>query len=198
MNIEHFRQLLIDLESYLNETNAPILEILNPGLSHDRVQNAFASLSLPEEVFVLYEWKNGSVIKDRHTLAKNWLFKMGIFISAKEAFELYNKKVNLDEFWTKNLIPLFKSGGGEFFLIDSNTESPTYRMIFFHSASAVDYDTMISRFDSLETLFATVLECFQLGIYKYNFESKMLDFDTIAERRVAKKYNIKADFYKLA
>ena len=67
MNIGHFRQLLIDLKSYFKESNAPILEILNPRIGHDMVQNAFTSLALPDEVLALYEWKNGSAIM-QHTV----------------------------------------------------------------------------------------------------------------------------------
>ena len=197
MNVNRFRQLLIELTILLRNVNAPILEILNPGIRRVDAEKILGYLSLPEEVFVLYEWKNGSLIDRQRLLGENWLFKRGIFMLAERAVELYTKKAGKDGFWNKAMFPLFESRGGDFYLIDSDVHSPTYRMIFFHSIGAVDYDTMISKYDSLETLFETILECFKTRIYHYDPSSKTLEFDPMPERNLSKKYNPKAGYWKL-
>lgn len=52
-------------------------------------------------------------------------------------------------YWDENKFPLFASGGGEYFLLETDLGSPDFGMIHYHWVGAVDFDTIITSYDSL-------------------------------------------------
>lgn len=107
----------------------------------------------PDDVIKLYKWKNRVNTNPGNAIGNLWLFPMGIFLPFKRAMEIHSYMTKQEYGWDKDKFPLFESGGGEYFLIECNSDRPTHGMIFLHSAGAVEFDTLISYYDSLKTLF---------------------------------------------
>ena len=97
--------------------------------------------------------------------------------------------------WKAHHFPLFRSGTGEFLLIDCYEDSPTYKMILFHSVGSIDFDLIISKYDSLHTLITSTRECFRKKIYYY--EKGILETDYDLELEVFKKNNPQSAYWKL-
>lgn len=197
MGENYFYNLLIKLESFLNDTNAPILRRLNPGIPQKTTESIFGELDIIEEIYQLYSWRNGTQIDKEAKIGEYWIFKMGMFMSAERAIECYRKKAGQDQFWDINKFPLFESRGGEYYLVDCNRNNETFGMVFFHSIGAVDFDTIITKYDSLETLFETILECFMQKVYYYDHASNTLEFNPKLEREIIKKNNPKSEYWKI-
>ena len=83
-----------------------------------------------------------------------------------------HKVMAADKFvgWNLNQFPLFESTAGEFLLIDCDPNSPSYKMILFHSVGSTDFDMIITLYDSLHSMFTTINECFRRKIYQYEDE----------------------------
>jgi hypothetical protein len=195
MDNSHFEQLLAELETSLRNSKAPILDRLNHGNRDEETTRIFGLLSIPNVVIDLYRWKNGTKIDTQSKIGENWLFRMGMFMSSERAIECYRKKAGSS--WDLGLLPLFESRGGEYYLIDLNSDSRNFGKILFHSIGAVDFDTIITIYDSLEALFETILECFNQSAYHYDPEVKTLEFEPILERNIAKKHNPKSEYWKM-
>jgi hypothetical protein len=202
MNVDYMEDELDDLlKKYfelLRKLKIPLTELLQNGIDKSIIVEKFAKLKLniPEEVFTLYSWKNGTFPSEKHTLNQMWVFPGGILSSIDESIEMYQKYAGLDSYWTSSMFMLFEDGGGEMYLIDTDRNSPTYKMIIKHSIGAVDYDVIITVYDSLEALFKSVLECFETGAYNYESNGKM-QFDWQQSVVISRKYNPRSDLWKL-
>lgn len=184
------------LEEYLIKIDAPILNKLNPGVTKIKKELNNPKVKLPTDVEVLYKWKNGIKANSKDTIGNLSLFLMGIFISYEKAKSINTEMWNKEYGWGSDMFPLFESGGGEYFLIDCNPESLSYRMIFLHSIDAVEFDTVISQFDNLNCLFQTVHECFVESACFYDMNSE-LDFNYEEVFRISKKINVRSKYWKL-
>jgi len=153
-------------------------------------------MGIPKNIQELYQWKNGTITDDA-PLGQCWLFPLGSLMSAEKSFRYYQNFVNSDEYWIDGMFPVFESLGGDFYLIDINATSPTKGFVFFYSRSAVDFETIISKYDSLETLLRTIVECFKSGVYFYNQLSGYLEFQFQLEREINIKNNPKSAYWTL-
>ena len=61
-----------------------------------------------------------------------------------------------DNIWAKGYLPLFTSGGGDYFLINLNTEDLSYGMISLYSPVINMSIELISIFDSVYNFFLSV------------------------------------------
>ena len=190
------KQLLVELESELDRTHAPILHRLNQGRTENELRDIFGGMQILDDVYALYMWKDGTDTTNA-ALGKCWLFKMGALIPAQKAVQYYKKFVNRDEYWIDGMFPLFESLGGDFYLIDINSTSPTYGFIFFYYPGAVDFEVIISKYDSLETLVRTILECFRRGAYFYDKNALTLEFTPELEREITKNNNPRSAYWTL-
>jgi hypothetical protein len=195
MSIEQFEQILSEVELELSQRRAPILARLAKGKAETELKEIFTNIIVPRELFSLYKWKGGTVTENV-AIGECWLFKMGALISPEKALKLYERRVNKDEYWTEGMFPIFESLGGDYYLLDINESSPTCGMLFFYSRSAVDFETIISKYDSLQTLFATILECFRREAYYYDNDNT-LGFDAKLERNINMAFNRKSAYWVL-
>jgi len=152
-------ELLIEIKN--TQSLVPIL--LFEGLNRAQIDDMINGLGiqLPEEVYELYEWKNGTALSSSLIPHESWLFPLGTLSSLEDSIDRYQHQMERDEYWTPNLFILFADDGGEMFLIDFDENSPTYKMIYKHSYFSVDYEVTITCFDSLEALIKTVIEWFK-------------------------------------
>jgi hypothetical protein len=192
--------LLNRLWEILTTANAPLAMLLQKGIDNKTVDKNIQGLNikLPDEVYELYEWRNGTFNSASSTFDQTWMFRFGSFCSIENSVEGYNYfvKQEQDEYWNKNMFRLFESGGGEMYLIDCDKKSPTYRMVFKHYAGAVDYEVIITVYDSLKALFTTIVECFETKAYYFN-ERGGLQFDFKKEVPISRKNNPLSKLWKL-
>jgi len=197
------------LESLLNELerhNAPVLRYLKDGVSKEKIEAAFEEnnipLKLPEEVLELYKWKNGVsafIEDDEPIIGELELFTQGVYTSFQLSFDTYISHILKSDFFTPSMFPLFESGSGELFLVECNPGSPEYKKILMFTL----HDPILaggevkSKYDSMESLLLTVLECYQKGIYFFSeFEGKrVFDIERMSEVEVATKHNPTSDYW---
>jgi hypothetical protein len=172
------------------------LERLLPGLTEADLRKIFDNFDIPDDVHSLYSWKGGTE-RQNSTIGECWLFKMGALIEPEKAIRYYQNFVNKDEYWIDNMFPLFESGGGDFYLLDIDKHRRTRGLVFYYSRPAVDFKVIISKYDSLECLFKSILECFSNGAYSYNYGTKRLEFDLQLERQINVKNNPNSKYWKL-
>ncbi|MBN9385090.1 MAG: hypothetical protein J0H74_30320 [Chitinophagaceae bacterium] len=197
MDQQRFDNLLKEFSLVLQSQDAPILKRLNDGIPPEQVKTTFEHRWFPEEVFQLYNWHDGTDLEEDAVIGELWMFKAGAFMSSSRAMQCYKRRAGEDDYWDAYKFPLFESRGGEYYLIDNKKNSTTAGMIFWHSIGAVDFDTIISKYDSLGTLFETILRCFQQGAYSYNKTTRILEFDFDLERRITRELNPGSAYWKI-
>ena len=196
MSNQEIKRLLFELESELNRHNAPVLRGLKPGKAEIDLRNIFGSLDIPDEIYALLQWKDGTDA-DNRPIGQSWIFPKGALMSAEKAVRYYQNFVNSDEYWIDGMFPVFESLGGDFYLVDINKSSPTSGFVFYYSRSAVDFETIISKYDSLETLLGSVVECFRTGAYYFADATGFLMSQYLMEREINMKNNPRAAYWTL-
>ena len=96
----------------------------------ERIQKI--DLIFPEELFEIQSWRNGTKWEKGIKLGSLWFFPGALFFSLDMAIEFYSVRANEDEYWRNKMLPIFGSGGGEFYLIDLDINSPGYKKIFYY------------------------------------------------------------------
>jgi|GEM_PF-573515 len=199
------RQLLESLLNELERHSAPVLRYLKDGISKEKIEAAFKEkniqLQLPEEALELYNWKNGVpafIEEDEPIIGELELFTLGVYTSFELSLDTYISHILKSDFFTPSMFPLFESGGGELFLLECNPISPEYKKILmFTLHDPVFVEPVESKYDSLESLLLTVLECYQKGIYFFSeFGGKrVFDIQRLSEVEVATKHNPKSYYW---
>jgi hypothetical protein len=99
----------------------------------------------------------------------------------------------MDEYWTKDMFPIFDFGG-DFHLINLNSNSPSFGQIFFY-ASGLEFDSMISIYDNLDSCIHSIIDCYQKNIYFLN-EDGFIDKDIQVELSVGTRFNPNSEYWK--
>jgi hypothetical protein len=198
MIIELCDQLLLELE----ESKSSILSYLQPGISKIEVDSSLKLANIgvffPDEVYSLYGWKNGiNEDTETKTLGELWLFKLGIFCSLDLAISNYLEWTIGAGRGSKTLFPLFESGGGDYYFIETNKHSVSYGMILYYSPSNPDLPGPTSIFDSLDSCLGSIVECYRQKAYYYNPDSSDLEIVWALERAIWKKLNPNSEYYKI-
>ena len=199
MTVELCNQLLLELQ----RSKSPVLAYLQPGISKRDVDNSLKSadidISFPKEVYSLYEWKNGIGDEDAQsrTLGELSLFTLGIFVSLNLAIVDYLEQSIHRSYWSKGLFPIFGSGGGDYYLIDTNKRSVTYGMIMYYSPYNPYFQGTLSIFDSLDPCLTCVIECYREKAYYFDHDKPYLQTNAILEMSIKRKHNPKAEYYKI-
>ena len=198
MTIELCEQLLLEL----GRSISPVLSYLQPGISKSEVDGklrlAKIGVSFPDEVYSLYGWKNGiNDDTDTRTLGEQWLFKLGIFCSLDLAISNYLEWTTGPSYISKTLFPLFESGGGDYYFVETNKHSASYGMILYYSPSNPDLPGPTSIFDSLDSCLRSIVECYRQKAYYYNPDSPDLEIEWDLEKTIWKKLNPNSEYYKI-
>jgi SMI1 / KNR4 family (SUKH-1) len=156
---------------------SPIVSSLQPGNSKEITENllkeANINLVIPDEVYSLYGWRNGITEDDASSkdFGEISLFTLGIFTPLNFSIDSYKESAIVKGYWAESLIPLFESGGGDYFLIDTHEKSITYKMILFYSPSNPYIHQPTSIFDSLDSLLTNIIECYREKAYYFSPDS---------------------------
>lgn len=196
--MKQLRTLLRELFDILNHLKSPLIDIFQPGIRLDsKMLIDKYDLKFFQEIYELYEWRNGinEEQSESKQLGQLYLFNLGIFDSFDIALNTYTYYTQ-NQYWGKGFFPLFSSGGGDFFLIDTIEGSKTYKKLYYYSPGDPDFNGMITIFDSLESLFISTLKCFSLGGYKYNSNNHLVVNYEI-EANIFSNYNPESDYWKL-
>lgn len=190
-------KILNELTTVWQTKNAPILDKMAPGIDISGESIPSFTGTLPKEVRELYGWKNG-IRSDSHQqlIGTLQIFELGIFMSFDQV-RLVQQGFANDEFgWDAAKLPLFEGGGGEYFLIDCNAAGDSYGRIFYYSIGDIDFDRIISIYDSLYTLFLGVLENNKNGNYTYDTQG-ILKVNYDRSTQVMKALNPVSGYWKL-
>ena len=191
-------QLLKELEL----AKSPLPLYFQAGISRHTVDDLLGKsnveISLPDEVYAFYQWRNGLDDDTVNSKASGevQLFTLAAFTSLKMSIQNYHSP-DLRDFSSKGLFPLFDSFVGEFYFIDTNDKSDTYKMIIFYSLSNPYIQHTASIFDSLETCLITIAECYRKRAYYYVPGLSYLEIQPKLEISIWENNNPNSEYYKI-
>jgi len=187
------QQILVEFEILLKKVQAPIYEKLQDGLASDYVDRLLAETGINnDELKKLYAWKNGISYDSGWKIGDFDFFSFGLFLSLQDSIEHYVTSKS-QKIWRSGLFPIFTNGGGDFILLDTNDKNKTKGMLLLHAPSLLLSDKPESIYDSLNTFFTTILECYNVGAYKMIEGSIEIDDDL--EHDVSKRLNPKSKYW---
>ncbi|HEU4554193.1 MAG TPA: SMI1/KNR4 family protein [Chitinophaga sp.] len=192
--------LLEQLLTTLKSINSPLVELLQPGIDRNHVDELLGrneiDIALAEEVYTLYGWRNGASSHELHGNIE--LFGGGIFFPLQLGLESYEYYAIQKNHWPKGLFPLFETGGGEYYLIDCREDAVSYGMLYFFSYANPYINGIITYCDSLENLIKATIECYNKHLYPKSFEPErtLMYAKEEAEANVFKVYNPKSEYWR--
>lgn len=191
-------KLLYDL---LVDINSPIIPLLQDGLTVEYIDkiNKFP-YKIPREVYELFCWKNGVALEDEFFLGHTWIFPGGGFFPIENSIERYEYYAGKDGYWRSSMFQIFESGGGEMYLLECDPNRGDYGMIFKHSIGDIEYDVIISIYDSLNSFLDTLIRCYKEDAYVMNplRGVSLPDEEHYSKmKEIAGSLNIRSEFWKL-
>lgn len=161
-----FNELLKRLESFLYQQKSIAGSKLQQGITRAQILETIKNLSLtfPEEVYQLYEWKNGLVDTEGNTIGELQLFPWGIFDPLDRAIQDY-LAYSKPGYWGRKHFPIF-SRAGDFLLINCKPDDSEYGCIYQY-APTLHFDEIPLQYKSLSDLLKMVVECFEAGAYSF-------------------------------
>jgi len=183
--------LLENIYKYPKKGKSPIINLLNNGINKEYINSHLKknNLEFPNDVYSLYNWKNGVNDSEEHLMGNITFFPMGIFSSFERAYNNYQICSGKDSYWTKSLFPIFESGGAGFHLLECDPLNKNYGIIYFYDLGAYEFDTIIGKYDSVRTLLESVRECYEEGVYTYNEERLFTVVDYERSFEISKNSN---------
>lgn len=160
---------LKNFHDHLLSINHPALTMLNAGMDQQNMDVLLVSKGIELKgntgLYTLYGWRNGINMSGKSVVGQISFFNNGIFLPFEIALGTYLIFVQQEDLWDKKLFPLCTSGSGDFLLIDLDPASSTYNMIHLYSPTILSGLETVTKYDSLDHLFSTVLACYEQGAY---------------------------------
>lgn len=177
------------------QANKPnIAQSLQPGLSREQIEAQVQVLPfrLPEEVYQLYQWRNGSsgnapvefmpqyrILSLEEAIAERKL-SYEIYL---EVYEDLAQDIDLDDgYW----LPLFAEDSN-YYVVKGETESQATAPIFHRCHMECELDL---RLHNLTDMMLVIAECFETGVYYFfdNYNYLCRDIDYSLEGQIWLKY----------
>jgi hypothetical protein len=190
-------KFLTELELVLKEFNYPIINKFNDGKNEEEITEYLDNIKFPnrKDVVELYMWKNGvNGLYQGTNIEQLELFANGIMFSLEFAISMYALEVRVEKKFKKTFLPMFTSGGGDYILMNFDVKSKSYGQLFLYSTSILMTETPMPIYDSLESLFETVLSVYKGKGYYFTEDVFKVDYDI--EKKISKQLNPKSDFWK--
>lgn len=186
--------LLDRILSHLTRLQQPVVGLLQEGLDHQDIENSVALLpmSLPEEVYRLYEWRNGTRRHERRPMKHLYFFPGFYFLSLDEAVTSYQLFAN-DSRWNSSWFPLFANGGGDFYAAVGTAERQQSSEIIGFMLDLPD-DEQVAEYESLEKMLLTMATCYDEEVF-YVQSDGYLDADDRRRSQIAKRLNPNIPLY---
>jgi hypothetical protein len=191
-----------ELEKAMQLSGAPVLPLLNKGLSAEEIATELKGIrfTLPPEVMSLYQWHNGTKFQEKRYNAAQILFYNALFPALKVAVETYVFYTKTDRDFKKHYFSLFETLGGVMYLINCDRNSPNYGMILIHDISTAISSTVVTTmYDSMACFIETITKCYSQGIYKNEEKDSqvLLNSDWKAEVELSRQMNPKSNYWKI-
>lgn len=97
--------------------------------------------------------------------------------------------------WVKGFVPIFWNGNRDYLLVDCLNQN---KGIFCYSPDDSRFDGIERRYDSFDHLFATVLQCFELGAYQLGRKLEDIHYDGEFVFSISRKMNPNSPYWQLA
>jgi hypothetical protein len=187
---------------YLIKQNCPIVKLLQTGLTVEDINRFMIDIpiSLPDEMFSLFTWRNGVNSEVENFVGATMLFPGSAFYDFSNAVNRYKEAVGYDKFWNASKFLIFDSPGGEMLLIECDPKSTHYGRIYLHDIGSPDFETLISIYDSLDSLLDTIIECYSENVFICNSITGVKTRDNemaFREVEISKKYNPESLYWSL-
>ena len=192
-----FVDLLHELESFLRKSHYSIINKFDDGKQDVEIYEFLKKLNFQarKDFVELYSWRNGiKGLFQGAAINQLELFANGIMLPLEYAISLYLLEVKVQNKFKKYFLPIFTNGGGDYILMNFDSKSKSYGQLFLYSPSLLMTEDPMSIYDSLETLFETIL-----FIYKENgyvFKSEVLEVNYEIENKISRQLNIRSEFWK--
>jgi hypothetical protein len=191
---------LTELETLLKQFEYPILNCLQPGKDKDDpiIGELFTNLKFPirHDLEDMYRWKNGVVGLYEKPTGELELFPNGIMMPLEYAVSAYALEAKVHKLLDKEYFPLFTSGGGDYILINMDKTKPAYGQLFLYSLPILLTERPMAIYDSVTTLFETLLEIYRLRGYYFSPNKKALEVNYEVENEISIRMNPKSEFWK--
>jgi hypothetical protein len=189
-------KFLLLIEEELVRLKFPNIDILQIGLSRDKVKELLDGLNLVSDLLVaLYGWRNGVPNMNEQTIGKVELFARAIMLPLQDAIKHYNYAAS-NEIWDLNLFPIFTNGGGDYLLFDTDKQDGMGGQILIYAPSILPSEQPVSIYDDITTMFETVLACYKQGAYQFD-QDGFIEVDYQIEQQLAQSKNPNSKYWSL-
>jgi len=175
--MSHIHDTLFAIHQQVELIRPRLLKILQPGLSRSVVINSLTSRSItcPEAVVDIYEWKNGT-IEGQQSFGEMWLFPNWFFVSLEHSLEIYDGLVaDLPDVWMSNWYPFGRSGCGDYIGVESDSMNNVDGQVVAWDSG--DFEARIE-YVSIASMLTTILMAYQTGAIDCDQGGKIrVDYD---------------------
>lgn len=187
--------LLEEIEKYLEKQNANIFKRLQPGLNPSYTEQLLKGIGVynNDELLELYGWKNGIQYESNWVIGEVDFFSSGLIVSAEDMIKTYKLFNEKDFMKDETLLPIFTDGSGDYVLYKTNKHNQPGQL-FLYAPSLLLSAEPESIYDSLTSLFKTVIECYYRKAYTFNNGELEIDYDL--EWEIAEKHNPLSNYWK--
>ena len=139
---------------------------------------------VPEEVYELYQWRNGN--PDCGVFVYHRLLNLDTALEYSQGInDTYWLKVRAEDGDPLYLFPIFDFDG-EYFAV-SGSDSPNQTTPIFHIGC--DDGSVSFAFTSLTQMMAAIAECYETGVYAVRSDGKVTVTDEIRFGEIRRKHN---------
>lgn len=186
--------LLKEIEKYLESNKANISKRLQPGLNRVYTEQLLQNIgALNDELIALYGWKNGVRYNSGWVIGEIDFFSHGLLISIEDmikAYDIFHRNVFLKD---KTLLPLFTDGSGDYLLYKAGKDNKPGQLFLYAPSLLLSVEPK-SMYDSLTSLFKTIIECYNRKAYIFNNGELEIDYDL--EWEISEALNPLSDYWK--
>ncbi|MCX7711637.1 MAG: SMI1/KNR4 family protein [Clostridia bacterium] len=116
------KKQLVVLDSYLRKQRSDFYSNLNPPLEDGQIEalEAKFGITVPEDLKILYQWKNGQNSECYESFVNNSVFMTleEALGTAQEMTSMIGSDFDVDNWWSQYWIPIFHNGGGDHICYD--------------------------------------------------------------------------------
>jgi hypothetical protein len=189
---------LAAIKEQLQNIKAPVIQYLNDKASQNDIESFwrdfYPDIPIPQDFIDIYSWHNGTAVRTDIPAFNFYLFPGFYLNSLAEVRRIYAHKIY--DFEKKKMFPLFSSGMGEHLVIDIAsylTDSEGTLVMEVQSWDPL-VKTFETKYDSLNNLLDTIIECYKKGAY-FVIDGE-LDSDTDKKWEISKEMNPKSAYWK--
>lgn len=181
--IVEFGNQILQIQSGLGLLNP---KNLNPGMTVEELTACplFAGIPITSELHDLFGWRNGCV--PNVAMSQLWFIPGHYLTSAQDAAQSNHYMTNNIPDWKATWFPLMESGSSDFYFFDKAEISNGRTPVFYNDPEF--FLGVWQIYDDLESMFATILECYAEGAY-FVGGGGFLHSDAHRETNISKRLN---------